>query len=96
MGFRIFPVGFKDGSNGGNNAGVVDFDGIGGEPQIIWLGGGKTSFSVGDTFGEAGRFDRTYSIEALATAVIIPEPATLAIWGLGLLVLSACARRRRR
>lgn len=80
--------GWKDGSNGANNSGVIDFDTVTGGPEIIWLGGGRTSFSVGDSFGESGRFDRTYSIQAFA----VPEPTTAL---LGLLGAGALLRPRR-
>ncbi len=60
--------GWKDGSPTGlDNAGVPEWN-SNSTDSVIWLGGGKTNFSVNSTFAESGRFNRTYSIEPLVTA----------------------------
>lgn len=83
--------GWKDGGNGSNNQGVADFDNNTGDPNIIWLGAGRTSFGVGDSYGVSGQFGRTYSIQAFA----LPEPTTAAFGLLGGVALGMRRRRAR-
>ncbi len=90
--------GFKDGSDGSNNQGVADFDTLAGAANVIYLGAGNTSFDVGDTFGVAGTFDRSYSVQAITAVpeLAVPEPASIAIWALIGLAASAYFWRRKR
>lgn len=54
--------GWKDGGIGTNNLGVPEW--TDGGVAVDWLGGGHTTFSVGQTLGVAAPLTRTYSIAA--------------------------------
>lgn len=58
-----FHIGWKDGTNGTNNAGVADFDNNTDEFGVRFFGQGKTSFATGDNLGAGQFFNREYSIE---------------------------------
>ena len=53
---------WKDGANGANNQGVIDYNDNGGD-AIRWLGGGHTSFAVGDAKSVALSLGRSYSLQ---------------------------------
>ncbi|HEX2747310.1 MAG TPA: chitobiase/beta-hexosaminidase C-terminal domain-containing protein, partial [Verrucomicrobiales bacterium] len=57
-------LGWKDGSNGANNTGVIDFDN-GGSPGVDWLSGGQTSFTAGDAKPLNQALARTYSLNGV-------------------------------
>ena len=59
-------LGWKDGSNGGNNLGVPEWTN-GGPGWVEWFGGGQTSFSPGDNKGTALFLNRTYSLTGTTT-----------------------------
>jgi hypothetical protein len=82
-----FVMGFKDGSNGTDNDGVIDFDNNGAD-NVVWFGA-VTGFSNGQNLGGGAlNLGRSYSIQGL----FVPEPSTAA---LGLLALTGLLRRRR-
>lgn len=58
--------GWKDGSNGADNPGVIDFD-LGETAGAVWLGSGKTTFHVGDQESaetiSSATSRRTYSLQ---------------------------------
>ncbi len=86
--------GWKDGSNGGNSQGLVDWQTLTGGPGVVWFGPNNTTFAPGDLLSEAGRFERTYSISAFATSpTVIPEPVSLATFGLCISSVSLIRRR---
>lgn len=59
-----FFFGWKDGTSGTNNAGVIDYDDGG---SIIWLGSSQTDISIGTNLGTEDKraSDRTYSVQAI-------------------------------
>lgn len=74
--------GWKDGGNGSNNLGVIDYENVSSD-SIIWLGGEQTSFSVGQTFPGSSslELERSYSVQA--TAVPFGTSPTSGIFILG-------------
>jgi len=63
------------------------------------LGGPDTirsySLTIVDTFSAGGGLDPSYSVDTTVTQAV-PEPATLALFGVGLLACAVAVRRRRR
>lgn len=70
--------GWKDGSNGTSNTGVIDWDNSNSASTdgVTWLGDNRTSFNIGDDNTASGNFFRQYSVQATAT---VPEPGTIAL-----------------
>lgn len=86
---------WKDGSNGTNNQGVIDFSSDNSD-LITWLGNSRTSFNVGDNFSVASNFGRSYSIQASATTSVPFEfsPTTGLILSLGLFSTHYIGKKR--
>ena len=79
-------IGWKDGTNGTNNDGVIDYDNNGADSVAYF--NTHTSFSDGENLGAGLALPRSYSIRYLS----IPEPGILALF---LLAAPGLCRRRR-
>lgn len=69
---------YKDGSNGADNVGVIDYDNNGGD-FIRWTGGGHTAMAVNDVKTVQLNLGRTYSVQFTeqTTGVIVGDAPIL-------------------
>ncbi|HWB03485.1 MAG TPA: CotH kinase family protein [Verrucomicrobiales bacterium] len=68
-------LGWKDGTNGASNTGVIDFDTVG-SPGVDWLSGGHTSFAAGDSKPLNQALARTYSLNGIFAQLNEPPSVT--------------------
>jgi hypothetical protein len=68
-------IGWKDGSNGANNTGVIDYDNSG-SPGVDWLNAGHTSFAVSEAKAVQLPLARTYSLNGIFTLPNEPPAIT--------------------
>ena len=92
VGGNLF-FGWKDGSNGSNNRGVVDYNNNNSDLMHVIVSG-ATNFSVGDTYSFQNR-RRSYSIQATAVeTTTVPEVSpTLGILALGGIFSISCLKK---
>ena len=70
-----FFLGWKDGSNGTNNTGVIDYTNSG-TPGADWLGQSHTTFAAGDSKTLNQALPRTYSLNGIFTQLTDPPEIT--------------------
>jgi len=68
-------LGWKDGSNGANSTGVIDFDDAG-PGTVDWLNAGHTGFAAGETKPVQLALTRTYSLNGIFTLPNEPPAIT--------------------
>jgi len=96
---RQLIEGFIDGTSVGGPVSATGTFTTDGWQQFAftWNSGGATSADLSFVNQRSGDFGNDFGIDTIAFDVqAVPEPSSLALGGIGLLVLGVSARRRRR